>query len=388
MADFYRSRGLETLEEGVNVVPDLVTECGVALAGEIIAAGPEVSGPEAFQGQELPLGDIDSLGGLNLGPQFSSGELRDAQDPNVANVGVPLKGGGALNNILDDIDDVSEDIYLNASCTIKATEELLCHEKELERLTSGLQESEDSSARKEKELGEFRASLEGVLREKAGLVEQVFDKLKFKLLRYEARLRKALDREISLRLLCERKEEINILIFQLESKTEELERLWGEVGRAKRELNELKARVEAQVVAKEDALAKASTLEVQIRNAHVNDSVRANMITRLESKLLKAKAKVVNAQVEVVIRRPTADQKVAAYLKGTAYARAELREALDREKNSKEYVKCKSQRETLEEIHARGFDLSEEIKQARAEEHDAKFLLSDTEDSEDKADEP
>ncbi|XP_070011273.1 uncharacterized protein [Nicotiana sylvestris] len=174
--------------------------------------------------------------------------------------------------------------------------------------------------------------------------------------------------------------EINVSIFQLESKTEELERLWGEVVRANREFNELKAQVDAQVAAKEGVLAKTSTLEVQVRNAYANDSVRANMITRLESELLRAKAEVVNARVETVMSRTRAEQKMMAYLKGAAYARVELREALDHESNSKEFVKCKSRRETLEEIHAKRFDLSEEIKQAKAEEHDAKFLMSNAED--------
>ncbi|XP_070015898.1 uncharacterized protein [Nicotiana sylvestris] len=237
----------------------------------------------------------------------------------------------------------------------------------------------------------------------ACFLRKAFDKLKSELLRHEARMRKASDREGSLRLLCERKEGELVYLRckvdrswncesrlerQLERKIEELEHLWGKVGQAKCELNELKARVDAQVAAKEDALTKASALEVQIHNAHANDSIRVNIITRLESELLKVKVKVVNPQAEAVISRTRADQKVPTYLKGAAYARAELRESLDHDNNSKEYVKCKSRRETLEKIHARGFDLSEEIEQAKAEEHDATFLLSDAEDREDEADEP
>ena len=42
-------------------------------------------------------------------------------------------------------------------------EELLCYEKELKRLTLGLRELKVYSARKEKELSELSAALEGAL---------------------------------------------------------------------------------------------------------------------------------------------------------------------------------------------------------------------------------
>ncbi|XP_070010137.1 uncharacterized protein [Nicotiana sylvestris] len=190
-----------------------------------------------------------------------------------------------------------------------------------------------------------------------------FDRLKSELLRYEARLRRTSDREKSLNLLCAKKESelVSILIFQLDSKTEELERSWGEVGRVKHEFDELQAHVDAQVVAKENALAKVSTLEMQIQTTRASDSARANMIARLESELSKAKAEVVNARAEAVMSSTMVDQRAAANLKSVATARAEPRRTLGRASSSKEYTKCKSRRETLEEVHARGFDLSEEI---------------------------
>ncbi|XP_070025624.1 uncharacterized protein [Nicotiana sylvestris] len=205
--------------------------------------------------------------------------------------------------------------------------------------------------------------------------EEAFDKLKSELLRCEARLRKALDGG-------------NPSGFFLQSKAEDLKRLWGEVGRAKHECDELRAQMDAHIAAKEDALAKASALEVQLQNARANSSVRTSIIARLESELLKMKAEVVDARDKAEEIRTKGNKKVVIFLQDAADARAELRGDLDRESRSKEYVRCKSWRETLEEIHAMGFDLLEEIKQAKADEYDAKFLLSDVEDSEKEADGP
>lgn len=129
----------------------------------------------------------------------------------------------------------------------------------------------------------------------------------------------------------------------------------------KRECNDLKAQADAQVVTKEDILAKGSALEVQLWNAHANNSVRANMITRLESELLKVEAELADARAKSIMNRTKAD-KMAVYLKGVVDARAELRRSLNYESRSKEYARCKSRRETLEEIHARRFDLLEEVK--------------------------
>ncbi|XP_070012825.1 uncharacterized protein [Nicotiana sylvestris] len=221
------------------------------------------------------------------------------------------------------------------------------------------------------------------------LFSMVFDKLKSELLRCEAQLRKALDGEKYLSLLCDKKEkELRHLRYkanrslnyeshlekQLQSKMEDLERLWSKVGQAKHERNESRAQIDAHVAAKKKALAKMSALEVQFWNARENSSVQTSRIVRLESNLLEMKSKVVDAWAEAKEIRAKADKKVDIYLKDAVIALDELRGASDRESRSNKYARCKSRRETLEEIHARGFDLSEEIKQVKADEFDANFL--------------
>ena len=55
----------------------------------------------------------------------------------------------------------------------KLHDELSCHEEELEKLTSELNELKVSSAPKEEELSDLRASLEGVHQERTRFAEQV-----------------------------------------------------------------------------------------------------------------------------------------------------------------------------------------------------------------------
>ncbi|XP_070025244.1 uncharacterized protein [Nicotiana sylvestris] len=185
------------------------------------------------------------------------------------------------------------------------------------------------------------------------LCSVAFDKLKSKLLRCQARLRKALDGKKTLRFLCDK--------------------------RAKYECNELRDQIDALVASKKNALAKASALKVQLQNARENSLVQMSGIASLESDLVKTKAEVVDVWADAEAIRAKADKKVAIYLKDVADAQAKLRGASDRESRSNEYARCKSWRETLEEIHARGFDLSKEIEQTRSDEHDTKFLVCDSE---------
>lgn len=79
----------------------------------------------------------------------------------------------------------------------------------------------------------------------------------------------------------------------------------------------------------------------------------------------------------------TADKIVAIYLRDVEAAQTELREAFDRERRSNDLAKCQSWRETLKEIHARGFDHTEEIAQAKALEADARFLISSLDNDDD-----
>jgi len=77
-------------------------------------------------------------------------------------------------------------------------------------------------------------------------------------------------------------------LFQLQKKTEALERLQDEVGQARHEHDKLKTRAEAQELKGKDSLAKIPCFEAQLRLVCDIASVQAYMIAKLESELSKS----------------------------------------------------------------------------------------------------
>ncbi|XP_019241232.1 PREDICTED: protein fluG-like [Nicotiana attenuata] len=75
--------------------------------------------------------------------------------------------------------------------------------------------------------------------------------------------------------------------LQKAKKLESLEFLESEIAQIKCQCDELKARVDAQVVAEKAALSKASAFEAQLRVAHEYSLVRADMISSLKYELQK-----------------------------------------------------------------------------------------------------
>ncbi|XP_070029330.1 uncharacterized protein [Nicotiana sylvestris] len=213
--------------------------------------------------------------------------------------------------------------------------------------------SDHSAGADDTELVDAKSTFEEAQR----LCSMAFDKLKSELLHCEAKFHKALSGERSLRLLCDKEtRELTHLRLELDRSRdyeETLECLRGEVSQVNSECNNLKSQIDIHTAAKRNVLAKASALEIQLRNAREGDSIQTSRITKLEIDLLKLMAEVVDARAEAEEVRAKADKK----------------------------------RETLEKINGKGFDLSEEIDQAKEDEFDAKFLISDDEDNKEGASE-
>ncbi|XP_070054729.1 uncharacterized protein [Nicotiana tomentosiformis] len=135
------------------------------------------------------------------------------------------------------------------------------------------------------------------------------------------------------------------------------------------------------VAEKEVVRAQLSSAESQLQGMKERSSVQERKIDELEarstSELAKSKSEAEKAKVEV-------DASVAAYRADAEVAQVQARKATKTAQTRAYWVaelaKCQSRRETLEKIHARGFDLTEEIKKVKELEAEAGALDSDDDD--------
>ncbi|XP_070004242.1 uncharacterized protein [Nicotiana sylvestris] len=164
-----------------------------------------------------------------------------------------------------------------------------------------------------------------------------------------------------------------------------IEQLRGEVDQVKANCNPWKENMDHLATEKEAALANLVSAETQLQGAKEKNSTQAKRIDELEVKLAEAGAEVAEARAEVEKTNATADKTIVVYLRDAEATQTELREDSDREKRSNDLAKFQSRRETLEEIHARGFDLTKEIAQAKVLEADVRFIVFSNDDSDDEA---
>ncbi|XP_070040371.1 uncharacterized protein [Nicotiana tomentosiformis] len=135
---------------------------------------------------------------------------------------------------------------------------------------------------------------------------------------------------------------------------------------------------------KEAARAELSSVKSQLRCMKEKSSAQAKKIKELEARLASELAK---AKSEVEKAKAEAEAIVAVYRVDAEAAQVQAREVAETAQTQAhwiaEFVKYQSRRETLEEIHARGFDLTNEIIKAKEHEANAKALASSDDDDDD-----
>ncbi|XP_070054497.1 rRNA-processing protein EFG1-like [Nicotiana tomentosiformis] len=132
-----------------------------------------------------------------------------------------------------------------------------------------------------------------------------------------------------------------------------------------------------------DELAKAHQDQIDLSEQE-KSSVQVRIIEELEAQLASVLAK---AEYNTEKAKANADAFVAVYRADAEAAQVQAREAAETANTRAHWVaelaKCRSRRDILEEIYARGFDLTEEIKRAKELEADAEALVSDDDNDND-----
>ncbi|XP_070057357.1 uncharacterized protein [Nicotiana tomentosiformis] len=161
-----------------------------------------------------------------------------------------------------------------------------------------------------------------------------------------------------------------------------VEQLREEVDAVKPEAEEWKRNMDRLASEKDIAQAQLASTEVQLRAVKEKALVQAKKIEEFQSQLSSFVSNQENlakdlemAKSEAKVVKVDADEMVAVY-------KADVEEAQVRAKDIIEHAKRQSRRETLEEIHAWGFDLSTEIESAKELEVEAKKLAYPKDDKE------
>ncbi|XP_070053745.1 uncharacterized protein [Nicotiana tomentosiformis] len=172
----------------------------------------------------------------------------------------------------------------------------------------------------------------------------------------------------------------NISVSQLQQKLEIIGKLRSEVDMIKVESLKWKENMDRFAAEKEAARAQLSLAENQLQSLKEKILVQARKIEDLKARLASELAKDEKIKAD-------ADAFMADYRADAEAAQSHAREVAETARNRAHWIvdfaKCQSQRETLEEIHARGFDLTEEIIKAKWLEADAGALVSDDDDDDD-----
>ncbi|XP_070037083.1 MAR-binding filament-like protein 1-1 [Nicotiana tomentosiformis] len=168
----------------------------------------------------------------------------------------------------------------------------------------------------------------------------------------------------------------------IEQKIERIEQFRKEVDTIKGESLGWKEGMNCLTAEKETTRTQLSSVESQLQGMKEKSSAQARKIEELEARLASEFAKAEKAKVE-------ADAIVAVYQADAEAAQVQVREATETAQTRAylvaELAKCHIWRETLEEIHARGFDLTKEILKAKELEADAGALTSNDDDNDDES---
>ncbi|XP_070057841.1 MAR-binding filament-like protein 1-1 [Nicotiana tomentosiformis] len=303
-----------------------------------------------------------------LFPAFSAGVIREAQALGALNLDRPHDEEDPFRDLFTGIEDVAgagdeSDLFHGLRQALDQNE-LHRYAADLKRAIDERNSLKLSLGQREEEIKDLRAELSKAYRDQNDLSEQVMMLLKT--------------------YGFDTGTVSNISVSQLQQKIEMIGRLREEVDVIRMESLRWKEGMDRFAAEKETARAQLSSSETQLQKVKEKNLVQAKKIEELEARLASVLAK---AESDAEKAKTYADALVAVYRADAEAAQVQAREAAESADGRAHWVaelaKYRSRRETLEEIHARGFDLTEEIKRAKELEADAEALVSDDDDDDD-----
>ncbi|XP_009612720.1 uncharacterized protein [Nicotiana tomentosiformis] len=177
----------------------------------------------------------------------------------------------------------------------------------------------------------------------------------------------------------------NSSVPQVQQKLDVIRQLRVEVDAVRPEAEEWKKNMDLLASENKVARAQLASAETQLRSLKEKALVQAKKIKEFQSQLGSAisdrerlATELAAAKSEVEIATANADAMVAIYrsdAEATQVRAKKVTEVAQARANwVVEHAKCQSRRETLEEIHARGFNLTVEIENAKELEAEARVL--------------
>ncbi|XP_070039372.1 autophagy-related protein 23-like [Nicotiana tomentosiformis] len=215
-------------------------------------------------------------------------------------------------------------------------------------------------------------------------------KYRVELARGEADLKKLMEERDTLKLLYVQKEEeiMSIraeltrahqdqteLIEQVQQKAELVEQLCEEAKMKEAETLGWKQNMDRLASEKDTVWAQLSSVKHQLQSVKEENLARAQKVEKLETRLAAELARAIS-EAEALVASYQADVEASNTRAKEISDAAEVR--LPR---VFEHARHQSWRDTLEEVHACGFDLTANIESAKVLEDEAGALLSDDEDS-------
>ncbi|XP_070001997.1 uncharacterized protein [Nicotiana sylvestris] len=339
--DLAHSRAEEISKGSSNKVPEPLCRKKVPRLGGYLEGEAKRPDPEPLQIKENALNG--SLAVINvddspLSPEFSEGQIRDAQNMRSSEVEASHEGHDIFRECLAGLEDGPDpdDSFILDEPRRLFKQAVVLHKR--------------AFSKSQTDLGRCEAELKKILEER-DVVKNLYAKKKIEI--YDLRVELA----------------------QFHQKADLEAQLWEELKMKEAKTLGWRQGMDNLTSEKETLREQIASLEHQLRGVKEESLARGLNIDELKARSAAELAKA-KSNVEGIMTSYRADAEAANVREKEIYFAAE-----DKLSSTFEHARRKSRRITLEEVHARSFDLPTDIETTKILEEEATALLFDDDDS-------